>query len=103
MELEDKSQRHCHIDQIRKRTLALTTEECDGLADSISMENTLNTPDLSDSLTGIPDSPLNSDDSEESGHFELLPDLTSPPEGPPLPASSPRYPTRVRKPPDRFF
>ena len=101
VELEDKSQRHCHINQIRKRILALTTEERDRLADSISMEDT---PDLSDSLTCISDSPLKSDDSEESGLFELLPVLTPPPpEGPPLAVSSPRYPTRVHKPSDRFF
>ena len=100
MELEDKSQRHCHIDQICKRIPALTTKECDGLADSISMEDT---PDLSDSLTCISDSPINSDDSEESGQFELLPNLTPPSEGPPLAVSSPRYPTHVCRPPDRFF
>ena len=59
------------------------------------------TPDLSDSLTCISDSPINSDDSEEGGQFELLPNLTPPPSE--VAVSFPRYPTHVRRPPDRFF
>ena len=115
VKLSDGVTKKCHIDQLQRRSTYVsssTEEEADLKDPSASFTSELEVPSPSQedipstSLTSSPSqpsssslpssSPLSSSASQPaSSSLPLQPSPSAPP-------SSPRYPTRVRKPPDRY-